>query len=236
MANVRLYATIPGHYSFDGFYGDVELTSSSGSCVTFATDGGDGDKVIIEGTSLATDGKTMTGGTITKVTFQNADGDLYAVVDDLNLRATKLEEDQFGKLDVHSMDYVLLDGDDVIHGSMGRDFPNGRTGNDRIFGSGGKDYFWGDYGNDTFTGGGGHDRFYIGPHAGPSFGHDVITDFHVSGPDRDYLMAENTDFTITKSGKHDTLITYNDGKNDISTLLINVDHRDISTDDFLIVI
>jgi Ca2+-binding RTX toxin-like protein len=236
MAHVRLYPTIPGQYSFDGFYGEVTLTSSSGTSVTFATDGGDGDQVIIEGTNLATDGKTMTGGIITKVTFEDADGHLYAVVDDLHLKATKLEEDQFGKLDVHSMDFTLLTGDDVIHGSVGRDFPNGRDGDDRIFGSRGKDVFWGEPGNDTMTGGAGHDRFYIGPHAGPSFGHDVITDFHTSGPDKDYLIAENDSFTITKSGKHDTLITYDDGKNDISTLLLNVNPHDISTDDILIVI
>jgi Ca2+-binding RTX toxin-like protein len=212
------------------------LTSSSGSTVTFATDGGDGDQVIIEGTNLATDGKTMTGGTIAKVTFEDAAGNPYAVVDDLHLKATKLEEDQFGNLDANSMDYVLLAGDDVIHGTVGRDFPNGRDGDDRIFGSRGKDAFWGEAGNDTITGGAGHDRFYIGPHPGPSYGHDVITDFHTSGPDKDYLMAENDSFTITKSGKHDTLINYDDGKNDISTLLLNVDHRDISTADILIVI
>lgn len=236
MANVQLYALIPDKYSFDGFYYEVDLTFASGSRAQFVEDaaaGGDGDQVIIEGKNLAYNGTTLIGGVVTKVTFENADGDLYAVVDHLHTKASKLPTDQDGHLDARSMDYILLAGDDIIHGSPGKDFPNGRTGDDQIFGTGGNDVFWGEYGDDTLTGGAGRDKFYVGPHPGPSYGHDVITDFQVSGPQRDRLMAETTECTITKSGKHDTLITFDD---ETSTLLLNVDRHDISRHDILLVI
>lgn len=232
MATVKLYDLIPSGQSFDNFYTTIDIKHASGTKAEFVEDGGDGNRIIIEGRNLSYNGVTLTGGTIFKVTFENAEGAPYAVVSDLHLRASKLEEDQNGHLSARDMDFVLLAGNDTIRGTGHSNSFFERDGDDRVFGGAGSDIFYNSVGNDTYTGGAGGDRFIVGPHPGPSYGHDVITDFDPSGPHHDRLLAENNDVTITKFGDG-TLVTFD---SDTSVLLEGVKPHDFSADDIVIII
>ena len=71
--------------------------------------------------------------------------------------------------------------DDVLHGGEGDDTVNGNNGRDRLGGG---------EGDDSLSGGNGADVFVFKP----NFGHDTITDFRVTGADRDVIEFDSTIF------------------------------------------
>jgi glucose/arabinose dehydrogenase len=75
------------------------------------------------------------------------------------------------------------DGDDELHGGIGKDRLYGGFGDDSLFGDNDADRLSGGIGDDVLEGGAGADRFIFKNGAG----HDVITDFAVAGRDHDVL-------------------------------------------------
>jgi Ca2+-binding RTX toxin-like protein len=75
------------------------------------------------------------------------------------------------------------DGDDVIDAGSDNDEIAGGSGNDTLKGGSGDDLIGGGSGNDTLSGGSGKDVFVFVA----GFGHDVVTDFTLSGASADAI-------------------------------------------------
>jgi Ca2+-binding RTX toxin-like protein len=121
---------------------------------------------------------------------------------------------------------VWGNGNDLLEGGNGDDRLYGGLGNDILRGGAGDDRLWGGPGDDILTGGDGSDRFIFEPRINtnifqqPGMGNDRITDFVVTGNERDRidLSAFNTRFgalsisvdagnTLVKIAGHEGSIT-----------------------------
>ncbi|HJQ56168.1 MAG TPA: hypothetical protein VJ890_04640 [Vineibacter sp.] len=119
-------------------------------------------------------------------------------------------------------------GNDTLSGGNGNDSLDGGADNDALSGGGGNDILVGGMGNDQLTGGNLDDTFVFGP----SFGHDVVTDFS-----NDRIMIDQTLFAnFAAAMSHaeqvgaDTIITY-DADNSIT--LQGVTASNLQSSDFL---
>lgn len=83
---------------------------------------------------------------------------------------------------------IVSNDDDIVYGTLERDFIDGGIGNDKIWGNDGNDRLLGgrgddrlagDRGNDKLTGGSGRDTFVYENFAPQDLGRDRITDFEV---------------------------------------------------------
>ena len=155
------------------------------------------DSIIIKGKGLTYDGTgKLTGGTVTKVTFSNVEGDKYAVFTDLHVKASQLPDIKPAGPHSALID-ALFKGNDVLHGSNTGNQLSAGTGNDHLIGGDGDDSFTDWLGNDRYTGGKGDDDFYFFG----ATGREVITDFNGKGADatHDMLFTQH-EFKLKQSG------------------------------------
>ncbi|MCP5072984.1 MAG: hypothetical protein GY947_06770 [Rhodobacteraceae bacterium] len=118
-------------------------------------------------------------------------------------------------------------GKDVIYGGGAKDIIKAGAAKDTIDGGGGNDIIRGQTGDDTMSGGTGKDRFLFKTGDGTG---NTITDFE-DGIDLIKIITGATGFggvTVTDSGV-DTIVSFSN----VSILLQNVDHTDITASDFL---
>ncbi|MCP5072983.1 MAG: hypothetical protein GY947_06765 [Rhodobacteraceae bacterium] len=118
-------------------------------------------------------------------------------------------------------------GRDTLDGGGAKDIIKGGAAKDSIDGGGGNDNLRGQTGDDTLTGGSGTDKFLFKT----GDGNDTITDFE-DGADLIKIIsgaASFADVTVTDSGA-DTIVSFSD----VTILLQNVDHTDITAADFII--
>ena len=202
---------------FGGFIyqGEPELSFNSAHTKAVYTDNVTSDKIIITGENLkaqAGDDDLFASGTIEKIKFQRADGEVMLTVSDGHFNAEKLSKalDHDGIYGLYS---ATLGGKDTITGSTHNDGLIGLKGDDLIFGGKGADTIQGGLGDDEMSGGNGSDRFVFYTE---DKGNDIITDFDIEGPVVDALELQLGIESIKNSGGGDTMIHLDDG----STILL----------------
>ena len=132
----------------------------------------------------------LSGGTVTRIVFQQGPIGEKTVVATYNLRLeatdlqafresfTSVAADAFVDIVMRGRDTVIGGpGDDRIIGGRGKDALNGADGNDRLDGGAGDDTLAGGAGNDTLVGGTGRDTFVFNT-APQADNLDLITDFN----------------------------------------------------------
>lgn len=223
MATIKVFPSTAEGREFYSSYVNVELTFHGGNFATFVeTDLG--DTVTFRGKGLIYNGGELVAGTITSLIFSNSENVNYATVTDISVKVTALPD--FGNTAwPAAVVRSLLTGNDTMTGSEGSDFLLGYGGKDKISGGTGDDAIVGGDGNDRLTGGRGADEFRFGANSG----HDVITDFNVSGTEaqQDGIVAEYASYE-TQNTKDGLLITFDTG--DTITLL-GVRKNDLEPDD-----
>jgi Ca2+-binding RTX toxin-like protein len=199
---------------------DPEWTSHYASY----TDSHGGNRIYLEGDHLTYAGNKITGGTIDKIIFENSDGGAMVTMTGGDFNAKAVTHILTGENGVEIFLDKIMSGNDTVIGSGISDFLSGGMGNDKVNGGTGNDTLYGGKGNDRLHGGAGSDTFDFSPDK------DVIDDFDANGGGKkqDYINANRSDVTITKSG-HDVVLELDDG----STLtLLDVHKSDISGADF----
>ena len=221
------FTSLLDYNSLDHYYDESSLelrTERSGKAVYVDTESH--NKIVLEGSNFSYDGDALVGGTISDITFQDSQGDVYAAISNADYDAAKLQTTLVNKGFDGMLNYAFR-GDDMLNGSSARDWLWGGHGDDVLKGHGGRDLLDGDTGDDRLTGGHGSDVFVFHKNDG----HDTITDFDADGGSRhqDYIGVDSmTDFTIHKSGQ-DTVIDFDDGH---TVTLLNVQRSHISDADF----
>lgn len=172
-------------------------TYETGATITMSGDG-------LKGTS---DGFSK--GTVDKVVFRDARGDVMLTVDGGKFAAKHFDPgDSAQEADVFY--HSLLGKADIIRGGDGAEYLEGLDGNDRLFGGKGDDTLYGGRGDDFLNGGEGVDTFFIDPYGKGD--DDTITDLDIEGDVTDKLFLDATIQKIGKTdGGKDTLITFTDG-------------------------
>ena len=171
----------------------------------------------------------LVGGIVTKVTYEDEDGNDFAVFTGLrtNLAKVALSPDGLGLQD------AFLKGNDHVRGSAEAEILYGGPGNDVIRGFNGDDTIAGGRGDDLLTGDNGSDLFNFLAAGSP--GNDTITDFEpglvvAAGVVQDLLVVDELpDLTKMKQLGANTVIDLGDG---FSITLVNVLVTDITADDF----
>jgi Ca2+-binding RTX toxin-like protein len=132
-------------------------------------------------------------------------------------------------------------GNDILNGGKGSDDIYGGAGNDKINGGSGVDFIWGDMGADILTGGKGGDYFRFIAAGVPGFGsqRDTVTDFTVSGVNKDVFWISTSPIldidTFADLEDHmrmvgkDTHITFGSGD---EIILRHVNMDDLSASNF----
>ena len=137
------------HYNYD--LASMEVTSESSTKIAVADI--NGDTVVYSGTGLALDSGDPTGGTVKKVEFFNADGDLLLTISGASYKLTDII------ISGVQQNFNLFEkGNDTFTGSSIGDviMYGDNRGNDKIFGLGGNDYIMGSDGKNTIDGGSGN--------------------------------------------------------------------------------
>jgi Ca2+-binding RTX toxin-like protein len=116
-------------------------------------------------------------------------------------------------------------GANRIIGNSGANRIEGRGGDDSLDGRGGSDRIIGGTGNDMLTGGTGDDTFIYSS----GDGHDVITDFNLSGNDTLEISGYRSYSELRQVGA-DTLVVFSSGDN---VLLKGVNSASLSAQDFI---
>lgn len=226
MARASLHL-FPYIYSPDGIdIRDGSMTSRTEKKAVF-TDSTSGDRLIIEGKSLAYDKGELADGIVTRFSIVDDSGKKYVTFDNVDLDADRFSgdfasnlEDLLADIYQNDMRVVLTNKNDTLAGW---------DGDDLILGRDGDDYISGEKGRDVLVGGEGIDKFEFRD----GFGKDTIKDFDADASDgtQDRLLADYAEIeAITRSGK-DTVIDFGDG--DTLTLL-NVKPGDIDATDFIL--
>lgn len=128
------------------------------------------------GSGFGYDGDQPTKGTVEKIVFTDAEGELLMTIRGFEIKATTLTEFLATEGLQGTLEF-LFEGKDTIIGTKVADQVQGYDGNDVLKTGKGQDYLWGGEGRDRYTGGSGADvfNFRIGD------GKDVITDFDAEG-------------------------------------------------------
>lgn len=204
-------ATEFGGRSLSGFFNSTEpfeFTVESSTEVTFVAS--NEFSMVLKGTGFDSDETSLTAGKITSVTFFNADGQKLSMVTDISIKATSFF-DELSETDTTSAFLKLaFKGKDKMTASDLGDMLFAGKGDDVLKGGDGFDFFFAGKGRDKITTGADGDVIMYA--AGD--GKDVITDFDITGDDRDAIdvefeMSQSVD--VRKSGKHDTLLDFGDG-------------------------
>lgn len=214
MARLRYERLIGAHGQlFELYPGDASLLEPGSGTLASYEDGDSGNVIAFEGTGFKYDaGGFLKHGTVTEIHFTAQAGGDFALADQLNFDAAVLM-DNLQSGGIGGLLEKAFRGSDRIVGTRLGDDLFGGNGDDHLAGRAGADNLFGDRGDDTLTGGFGTDAFFFAQ----GKGHDVVTDFDVSGPDHDivHILTVN-DFSIVKHG-HDVVITLDSG--DSITLL-----------------
>jgi Ca2+-binding RTX toxin-like protein len=186
-----------------------------------------GHSFALTGENLAGDGE-LTAGTVTGVSIDGANGDVWVNAEGLTLDAAKISTMLDTKGAVTFIKTVMR-GDDRISGSNKSDYLYGWHGNDRILGHGGTDELYGQRGHDVLTGGRGSDNFYFDSRPG----HDVVTDFHPHGEHgvEDYLLVvlsknDTSDVEIVANSHGWAEFILHDGESSITLRGVTLDQLD----------
>lgn len=195
------------------FPGTLELEINAGKSKGTYTDDENGATITIVGDGLKEAGETdlFKAGNIDHIVFRDAAKNTLLTVDG-DYKATDLS-DAFAEGGVLGLTKFLFRGKDEILGGLGNDLLFGLAGNDTISGGRGTDAIEGGRGNDVLTGGRHTDMFLFNP--SENTGRDIITDFHTTGEQLDYLSATVVSWVKANKG-HDTLLTLDTG----STVLL----------------
>lgn len=233
MALIRFFKAL-GNLGFAlQFYDEATLAFTETGTTSATMTDANGARVEFTGRDLSVDEDgTITGGKVTGIRLISAEGDLLTTVRQMHRDATDLWS-AFETGGLLGVEFELIKADDEIIGSSVGDYMIGLGGDDLMDGKAGKDAFIGGKGSDTLTGGDGADLFYF-----VSFdksGHDIITDFHATGPksrhDRINLSAEDYASMVAVQDGTDVLITWAWGAD---LRLANTDLADLDSGDFLI--
>ncbi|MGV3551922.1 hypothetical protein [Rhizobium sp.] len=137
------------HYNYN--LATMEIVSSTATKIQVAD--ADGDKVVYTGTNLDLESGEPVGGTVKKVEFFNANGDLLLTISGASYKLTDIQ-----LTGVQSNFNLFEKGNDTFTGSSTGDviLYGSNRGNDKIFGLGGNDYIMGSDGKNTFDGGAGN--------------------------------------------------------------------------------
>jgi Ca2+-binding RTX toxin-like protein len=190
-------------------------------------------EITFQGRGFTYKNGELVSGTITKVTYEDGDGNDFAIYKGLSANIAKLDPS-----DPLAFQNLLLSGDDVVSGSREPDFLYGGPGNDIINGLNGDDVIAGGTGDDTLAGNLGADIFIFQSILG-SIGNDIVKDFQpglvvAAGVVQDLLVVdEMPDLAKVKQVGTDTVIDLGDGS---SVTLLNVLATDITSDDFQILL
>lgn len=216
---------------FDAFYdttldvADLFLLSGTKSKVV-CLDTSSFQKVVFEGKNFDYDMGRLSGGTIQKVTFTDADGAPLQVLSGFRIDPgqlagidmSELTQSLAVRLVVGGLKYLGTNQEDSFTGSIGKDILNGRGSDDELQGGGGRDVLIGGGGNDTFI-------FAAG------MGRDTIKDFDADGAGAapDFIQAAFASADISQSGKN-TIVDFGDGD---MFILLKVNAADITSADFV---
>lgn len=181
---------------------------------TYVESQDNGDKIVFSGTGFSYDGSNnLTGGVITEIAVRNASGQAYGIFTDVHIKAARLPDFATAGLHAELFDFLIA-GDDKVIGTNGKNYMWAGDGNDVLLGRGGDDMFGGGAGDDRMTGGGGRDTFQFSS----SNYHDVITDFHGTGPDAlQEVISCFVTFTLKKAGD-DVIIDFNNANGTVRLL------------------
>jgi Ca2+-binding RTX toxin-like protein len=229
MADVTFKELLDGHFLEDAYAdGSFTLTVDAGGRSATLTGDDLGMKIVLTGRHLeGTD--ALTGGTVTKVSYQDDSGGVFATARDVRLDAASLSSVLDTKGGFFFIKAVNHDNDRLT-GSDGNDKLFSFAGNDQIFGHKGNDWLNGGSGHDVLTGGHGSDTFLFTE----SYGHDVIDDFDADGGGKqDHLFIKPNfmdDFNIVDH-HGDAMLVFGNG----ATLRLHgVTPSQIDDSDFII--
>jgi Ca2+-binding RTX toxin-like protein len=216
MAKISIAPALGSDSLSSKFSGAMTIGQHSVKAATFV-EAGEGDRIVFAGSGLTYTGNDMTGGKISTITFRNAEGDVYAIFSNLDIKASKFPDFEAAGDKIDFFDF-LKKGDDKITGTNSQNNLDGGAGDDIMFGNGGDDNIDGGIGNDTMSGGNGHDSFVFGH----GLGRDVITDFRGTGPlDQRDTLAVFADFTLKRSGQ-DVIVDLDESSNFVRLLGVKV--------------
>jgi Ca2+-binding RTX toxin-like protein len=221
---MKLMPLIPDEDSISASFNyDLHLGKHTRAMATFVGLEVDEGSVVFNGRDLSYRNGKLIDGIVTKITFENANGDDLGVISNLHL-------DLPGKIDtlpgILKLLAIALRGHDTIIGSREGDHLVGGAGSDEIVGLNGRDRIFGSTGNDVLTRNLGSDLFFFED----GHGRDIVTDFDAvgGGLDQDYLMnLTNGGYDIRSRG-NDTVIDFGDGD---KIVLLNVASTDVSAAD-----
>jgi Ca2+-binding RTX toxin-like protein len=224
MAKMKLIPLIPdGKFLAELFTYELDLGRHTKTKAAFDGSGANQGSVVFTGNDLHYKAGALVGGTITHITFENAQGDDYATISGLHLTLPGKVKMLDGIIDLFES---ALKGADTIMGSSELDLMAGGRGSDELIGLNGNDRMDGGPGNDTYTGKLGSDTFFCGH----GYGKDVVTDFDAvgGGLQQDYLFDVSAHvYTIRQRGS-DTIVDFGDGH---KVTLLDVAATDVSRDD-----
>jgi Ca2+-binding RTX toxin-like protein len=228
MSKVQFLAAIPdtGGAWVSDFAKKFEMTKFSGDTATFTSELDNKVKIEVSGKNLDVKLGELAGGKVTSFEM-TYDGETYLKGSETSLKAAAVQE--FMETAGAGLLIKALEGRDTVTGSSDHDMVVGLTGEDRLNGKGGDDQLHGGEGDDRLTGGGGADvfEFYFEDNS-----RDVITDFDASGGvgDQDLLDLKGYAYQVTKLGKDNTLITFDDEE----IVLLGVKPSEIDETDFVV--
>jgi len=186
-----------------------------------------GQRVVLEGQALDFENGLLVGGTVQKLSFVTAEGEVKQTISNFKVNAGLLGGDTFSDQMLDLATRFFFNGIKVVGANVGEPIAT-FLGNDILLGRGGDDTLNGGTGNDKYTGGTGNDTFIFATGGGK----DTITDFDAVGGAglQDYISATfpGAD-AITEDGKN-TIIDFGGG--DTLTLL-NVKPTQIDVSDFI---
>lgn len=190
-----------------------------------------GTSLSLKGVNFASLDGALLKGRVESVVFRNAEGDVTATIDGLDLGAKGLHKmlTQDDAFNIYDFLEKVMSGDDQFTGTAIRDFAWAGGGDDVIKGRGGDDSINGMGGHDTMTGGAGSDHFFFLQDG--KGGRDTITDFDASGggSNQDYIAADYDDvLSITQKGD-DVVIDFGFGD---KLYLLDTDRNDVGKADF----
>ncbi|OLP58407.1 hypothetical protein BJF93_16105 [Xaviernesmea oryzae] len=140
-------------FALDQIYGsDVAAISASATRLIYS--GLDGAQIVVSGKALVLKNGAVKSGTVTGVSFVNADGATLLQVTGGTFKAKDLYAAYAKHDSVEQLAEALFAGHDTIKGTNGDDEILGlNPGNDTVFGMGGEDFIEGSAGNNKLDGG-----------------------------------------------------------------------------------